>query len=77
MAALNYFAKRMPGGKEKRNKLIRIVIAGAAAFVCSLTGFTKLVATVYPVIGYIGIISLILIIEHSVHILLERRKDVK
>ena len=77
VAALNYFAKRMPGGKEKRNKLIRIVIAGAAAFACSLTGFTKLVATVYPVIGYIGIVSLILIIEHSVHILLERRKDVK
>ena len=68
VAALNYAAKRMPDGKSKKNRMIRIIIAGAAAFICSLTGFTNLIATVYPVIGYIGVVSLVLIIEHAIHI---------
>ena len=68
VAGLNYAEKRLPHGKEKKNRIIRISIAGVIAFICSLTGFTKLVATVYPVIGYIGVASLILIIEHAIHI---------
>lgn len=73
VAALNYSDKRMPGGKNKINRIIRIAIAGVVAYVCSLTGFTNLVATVYPIIGYIGIATMILIFEHCVWLL--RHKD--
>ena len=75
VAALNYAEKRLPNGKEKKGRIIRITAAGAAAFICSLTGFTNLVATVYPVIGYIGIVSLILIIEHAIHIKIVSSKN--
>ncbi len=68
VAALNYTDKRMPGGKTKKSRIIRITLLGIISFVCSLTGFSNLVATVYPVIGYIGLVSLILIIEHAIHI---------
>lgn len=74
VAALNYSEKRLPHGKEKKNRIIRITLAGILAYVCSLTGFTNLVSTVYPIIGYIGVISLVLIVEHSIYILRTRVK---
>ena len=74
VAALNYFDKRLPRGKEKKGRIVRIVLAGAVAYVCSLTGFTRLVATVYPVIGYVGAASILLLLEHAVSLARKKRK---
>ena len=77
VAALNYFDKRLPRGKEKKGRIVRIVLVGAVAYVCSLTGFTKLVATVYPVIGYIGAASILLLAEHALHLYLQEKHGKK
>lgn len=75
VAALNYFDKRLPRGKEKKGRILRIAIIGAVSYVCSLTGFSNLVAKVYPVIGYIGAVSILLMAEHALHLLRKQRKS--
>ena len=68
VAALNYLDKRLPRGKEKKGRIVRIVLVGLVSYACSLTGFTNLVAKVYPVIGYIGAVSILLLAEHALHL---------
>ena len=74
VAALNYYEKRFAKDRYGKGRIIRIVILGALAFACSLTGFTNLVATVYPVIGYVGIASMVLLIEQAIHLLKNKNR---
>lgn len=45
-------------------RLASVVILGVFCYIISLTGFSKLVGTVYPVLGYIGMIAIVLLLEH-------------
>ena len=54
-------AKRIAGGKETRFRKIMLVIVGIA-FVLSFIGFKTLVAVMYPILGYIGILLLVVLL---------------
>ncbi|MBM7000542.1 hypothetical protein I3I95_10535 [bacterium] len=53
-------ARRFAGGSDRR---LRAVMAGvvAAGFVCSFGGFKSLVGVMYPVLGYLGIVLLVVL----------------
>lgn len=52
----------------KSNRLLVTAILAILAWVFSLFGFSTLVGTVYPVFGYIGIATMVLLTEHYIHI---------
>ena len=47
--------------KIKKHKLILIIPLGILAYVVSLIGFSDLIAIMYPLSGYIGIVAIIMI----------------
>ncbi len=51
-------AKRFASGNDRTHKTIMIVIT-AAGYLCSFSGFKKLVSVMYPILGYIGIVLLV------------------
>ena len=57
----------------RRHKISLILALSLLAFLGSLFGFGELVGVVYPICGYLGIIALILIAEHYLHV----RKNMK
>ena len=48
-------------GRKLGNKAI-IILVSAFSYVASMLGFTKLIGYVYPVIGYCGIILMLLVL---------------
>ncbi len=51
-------AKRFSDGDETSHRRILIIMT-AAGYLCSFTGFKKLVSIMYPILGYVGIVLLI------------------
>lgn len=45
-----------------------IVLLGALCWLGSLFGFSRLIGILYPVCGYIGLISILLLIEHRLYL---------
>lgn len=60
--SLDYaLAKRLAGNNIKKTKIFLIVIV-IASYAFSFLGFRKLISMMYPVLGYIGIILLIVLV---------------
>jgi uncharacterized membrane protein YkvI len=53
-------ARRFSGGKTKR---MRIVLVGAVVvgYICSFFGFKELIGVMYPILGYMGIVLLLIL----------------
>lgn len=53
-------ARRFSGGKTKR---MRIVLIGAVVvgYICSFFGFKELIGVMYPILGYMGIVLLLIL----------------
>ncbi len=58
----------------KKYRLPLVYALSFLAFIGSLVGFGELVGTVYPICGYMGIIALILLTEHYIHVKIKQKK---
>lgn len=72
VAATNYLENRIPPMKQHR--ILSIIIIGVLIYCLSLFGFSNLIAKVYPIIGYIGIASMILVTEQAIQIIIHEKK---
>ena len=54
-------ARRFSNGEERNFRIVLIVIT-LVAFVLSFGGFKELVSTFYPIIGYIGMVLMVLLV---------------
>ncbi len=54
-------ARRFSGGEERKFKILLVTIT-LAGFILSFGGFKKLVSVFYPIIGYAGIIMLVILV---------------
>lgn len=61
MSLFYALARRFSKGDQKRLKIILVIIT-LAGFVLSFAGFKKLVADLYPIIGYVGMIVMVLLL---------------
>ena len=61
-----YYAlgKRFSAGSDKRNKFFVAAFA-LAGFAISFMGFRQLVAVMYPIIGYLGLLMLVVLVVAS------------
>lgn len=59
----------------KRGTLIGTVLLSAVAFVVAQLGFTDLIDTVYPILGYIGIIPITVIFVRAGMLFAQKRKQ--
>lgn len=61
-----YYAlgKRFSAGSDKRFKLFVVAFA-LAGFAISFMGFRQLVAVMYPIIGYLGMLMLVVLVVAS------------
>ncbi len=53
-------ARRFSGGDQKRMKIIMIAVV-TVGYICSFGGFKQLIGLMYPVLGYMGIILLVIL----------------
>lgn len=65
------------GLKNKKLLLLATIGLSAIAFVVALLGFKDLIGTVYPVLGYIGIIPLVIIFVRAGILFVQKRKAKK
>jgi uncharacterized membrane protein YkvI len=65
------------GLKNKKLLLLATIGLSAIAFVIALLGFKDLIGTVYPVLGYIGIIPLTIIFVRAGILFVRKRKQKK
>ncbi len=65
------------GLKSKKLLLLATVGLSAIAFVAALFGFKSLIGTVYPVLGYVGIIPLVIIFVRAGILFVQKRKAKK
>lgn len=54
-------ARRFAGGSSRRVKLLMIAIT-AAGYLCSFGGFRKLIGVMYPILGYMGMLLLVILL---------------
>lgn len=66
VAVMNYGEQNWNIFRSK--KLLVTATLAILAWIFSLFGFSTLVGTVYPVFGYIGIATIILLTEHYIHL---------
>jgi len=66
VAVMNYLLAKTV--YVQRHKPAFIIVIGAVACIAGMTGFSRLVGMVYPVIGYVGILTAVLMIEHAMHL---------
>lgn len=67
LVAMNsYLQNRFPSLNSCRLSLL--LVTGTASYLLSLCGFADLVATVYPVMGYIGFVSVFLVILRIINL---------
>ena len=64
-------------GFGKRGVLIGTVVLSLLAFVVAQLGFKDLIGTVYPVLGYIGIIPITVIFVRAAILFVQKRKQKK
>ena len=57
--------------------MVFVVLLSALAFVVAQLGFTDLIDTVYPVLGYIGIIPITIIFVRAGILFAQKRKQKK
>ncbi len=62
------------GMKNKKLLLLSTVLLSAIAFAVALLGFKDLIGTVYPVLGYIGILPITIIFLRAGALFLKKRK---
>ena len=62
------------GLKSKKLLLLATIALSAIAFVAALFGFKTLIGTVYPVLGYVGIIPLTIIFVRAGALFVKKRK---
>ena len=60
--------------KVKEHKFTEFVILAAATFGASLIGFSGLISYVYPVFGYVGIVSILGVMDQAVYVRLKHGK---
>ena len=71
VAIVNYSQEKVKFFRER--KYIVIAVLFVLAFVISRFGFSDLIAVLYPISGYVGLIALILIIVNYVKICKKER----
>lgn len=71
VAMINQYETR----RKIRHKIPVLVILAALTYLFSLYGFAKLVSVIFPFIGYVGIVTTLLIIEHAIHLFKEKRHE--
>lgn len=72
VATQNYFESKNTFFKAHR--IPCIIALSFTAYAGSLLGFGELISVIYPVCGYLGIISLILICEHLINVKIKEKK---
>jgi uncharacterized membrane protein YkvI len=65
------------GLKNKKLLLLATVVLSGIAFTVALLGFKDLIGTVYPVLGYIGIIPLSIIFVRAGALFVRKQKEKK
>ena len=60
--------------KVKEHKFTEFVILALATFGASLIGFSGLISYVYPVFGYVGIVSILGVLDQAVYVRLKNGK---
>lgn len=53
-------ARRFSGGSERKTRVLMVLVV-AAGYLCSFGGFRGLVAKMYPFLGYLGIVLLVIL----------------
>lgn len=54
-------ARRFSGGIQSRQRKVMIVVVGAG-YLCSFGGFKTLISKMYPILGYLGIVLLLVLL---------------
>jgi len=68
VAVMNFVDVKIPSLLKHRIPVI--VVLGIATYIFSSAGFSQLISVIYPVIGYIGLGSILLMVEHTLQILI-------
>lgn len=73
VSVLHYLASKTSMSSEKSNRIFSIILS-VVLYAGSLVGFGDLVGTVYPICGYFGVVAIILMAEHFLHIYKNNKK---
>ncbi len=64
-------ARRFSGGSTKKMRIIMIAVV-AVGYICSFGGFKTLIGVMYPILGYMGVLLLIILFVAWI----QKRKDI-